>query len=257
MMSGDAKAKELLETLLRDIYLRQTQNTQAMRDSYLLAADDQYLGRITGNRYDTNSLLNEYGPYGSKYSQTSIFNPYSPYGSPYGQFSVNNPYSSTPPQLFIHGNLLGRVTKNPYIPQRIATEAFIYTLENDVDSLLSGRVIESETQARILRHESFIVADDGTYLGSLDPNSFDTDSIFNQFGPYGSQFSQTSIFNQFCPYGGQFSHLSPFNQFTQTPPKVYVNGQFSGYLTVNQLLNPRVDPKRIREWAHANLHVNL
>ena len=252
-MSTDEKTKELLKSLLQGVYSQQANGTQGVGDSYLMAPNNQYLGRITTNQYDTHSLLNQYGPYGSKYSNTSIFNPYSPYGSPYGQFSINNPYCSTSPQLFIQGRLLGHVTKNPHVGQRISTEAFLYTLEHDVQSLLAGRVIESESHARCLRRESFIEAHDGMYLGSLKSNAFNTDSIFNQFGPYGSQFSQTCIFNQFCPYGGQFSQMSPFNQFTQTPPKVYANGQFVGYLTVNQFLNPRIAPERIQEWAQANI----
>ena len=252
-MSTDEKTKELLKSLLQGVYSQQANSTLGARDSYLIAPNNQYLGCITTNQYDTNSLLYQYGPYGSKYSNTSIFNPYSQYGSTYGQFSINNPYSSTPPQVFIQGRLLGYVSKNPYVAQRIPTDAFLYTLEHDVQSILAGRSIESESHVRCLRHESFIEAHDGTYLGSLNPNFLDTDSIFNPFGPHGSKFSQICIFNQFCPYGGLFSQMSPFNQFTQTPPKTYANGQFVGYLTVNQFLSPRIDPERIRDWAQANI----
>ena len=35
--------------------------------------DGQLLGKITNNKNDNDSILNEYGPYGSLYSPTSIF----------------------------------------------------------------------------------------------------------------------------------------------------------------------------------------
>lgn len=61
----------------------------------LYAADGQYLGNMSANPYDANSISNPYGQYGSPYSSTSINNPYSTYGSPYSNLSPNNPYSSS------------------------------------------------------------------------------------------------------------------------------------------------------------------
>lgn len=56
-----------------------------------------YLGNLSSNKYDPNSVSNPYGPHGSVYSPTSINNPYSPYGSPYSNKSVNNPYATGAP----------------------------------------------------------------------------------------------------------------------------------------------------------------
>ena len=89
-MSKDDQTKELLEKMLADLYAKQASVGTSYGDSYLVAQDGQFLGKITDNQYDSDSILNEYGPYGSQYSNTSIFNEYSPYGSPYGQFSINN-----------------------------------------------------------------------------------------------------------------------------------------------------------------------
>jgi|ERR1700687_3864601 len=63
----------------------------------LVAADGVFLGVLSANKYDPNSVSNPYGPYGSKYSPTSINNPYSVYGSPYSPLSATNPYATTPP----------------------------------------------------------------------------------------------------------------------------------------------------------------
>jgi hypothetical protein len=89
---------------------------------------------------------------------------------------------------------------------------------------------------RINNKESFIVANDGEYLGKLTLNKFDVDSIYNEFGNYGSKYSATSIFNKFSNYGSPFSSLSPFNQFTSTPPYIYLYGVKYAYLSINQFL---------------------
>jgi hypothetical protein len=252
-MSHEKKAKELLQNLLDGLYKQQAQTTPAQHDSYLLAQDGQYLGGITGNQYDTNSILNPYGPYGSQYSSTSIFNPYSQYGSEYGRYSVNNPYCSTPPRLFIRGSFLGHVSRNQYVPNLIPTEAFLYALHNNLPALLAGQIIQSELEARQLRGESFIVASDGTFLGKLNPNPYDSESIFNRYGPYGNQYSHTCIFNTYSQYGGQFSNMSPFNQYAANPPQLFLTGKFYAFLTVNPYKSPRIDPNTILEWAKSNV----
>ena len=57
----------------------------------------KFLGNVSANRYDPNSVNNPHGRYGSKYSPDSINNPYSQYGSPYSPNSVNNQYYQAPP----------------------------------------------------------------------------------------------------------------------------------------------------------------
>lgn len=251
-MATRDKTKELLEQMLAELYSEQAQSIKSDNGSYLIAQNGQLLGKITDNSYDNDSILNEYGPYGSSYSMTSIFNQYSDYGSKYGQNSINNPYCNQPPKLIIKGQLIGYITKNIYTQNAISPKAFLHTLKNDFNSLLSGKITGSETAMREDNRESFIEAHNKTFLGKLNPNQFDVESIFNKFGDYGNQFSQSSIFNKFGDYGSQFSELSPYNKFSNTPPRIYLNGKFHAYLTVNQLLNPRVDPDKIFEWAERN-----
>lgn len=252
-MSEQDETKQLLETLLSDLYSRQAETGGQHGDSYLIGEDDQFLGRITTNPHESESILNEYGPYGSQYSNTSIFNEYSPYGSPYGQFSVNNPYSSTPPKLFVQGNLIGRVTKNQYVPSAISTDSFLYTLRNDIQGLLSGQIVRNQSEAKKISGDSFLEAHDGTYLGNIRPNRYDQDSIFNAHGQYGSKYSQTSIFNRFGRYGSQISSESAYNRMTRTPPKVYLNGKFIAYLTANKSIRPSIHPDEIQDWANKNV----
>jgi len=74
-------------------------NPYATEAPKIIAADGQYLGRLSANPYDPDSVSNPYGTYGSPYSPTSINNPYSQYGSPYSPISPNNPYATEAPIL--------------------------------------------------------------------------------------------------------------------------------------------------------------
>ena len=59
----------------------------------IYAADGTYLGTLSANPYDADSISNPYGQYGSPYAINGINNPYSMYGSPYSLMSPNNPYA--------------------------------------------------------------------------------------------------------------------------------------------------------------------
>ncbi len=59
-----------------------------------------------------------------------------------------------------------------------------------------------------------IYAPDGTYLGNLNQNQFDPNSISNEFGRYGSKFSPDSVNNEFGKYGNPYSsqYSNPYGQ---------------------------------------------
>lgn len=59
----------------------------------------KYLGNLSANQYDSNSVGNPYGRYGSEYSPDSIHNPYGQYGNRYSNDSPNNPYATNPPAI--------------------------------------------------------------------------------------------------------------------------------------------------------------
>jgi hypothetical protein len=60
----------------------------------------KYLGNLSANPYDPNSVSNPYGRYGSSYSADSINNPYGQYGSRYSNDSANNPYATNAPGIY-------------------------------------------------------------------------------------------------------------------------------------------------------------
>ena len=105
---------------------------------------------------------------------------------------------------------------------------------------------------RIDRHESFIVANDGQYLGKLSLNIYDQESILNVYGLYGSQYSVVSTKNPYGIYGSPYSSLSPNNPYTSTPPTIYLRGVKYGYLTLNPFLFGSVSPHQIESWMSIN-----
>jgi len=88
----------VIAVLLTLIYIAFTKPAHAAPEIYD-SVTGEYLGNLSSNQYDPNSVSNPYGRYGSEYSPDSINNPYSAHGSPYSPTSVRNPYASSPPVI--------------------------------------------------------------------------------------------------------------------------------------------------------------
>jgi hypothetical protein len=85
---------------------------------YLYSDEDKrvYLGKLTTDKYDSESVFNEYGTYGSKYDALSIWNDYGLYGGKYSSYSAFNKYALSPPFIVdSEGYLVGRVTTNSFL----------------------------------------------------------------------------------------------------------------------------------------------
>jgi len=91
----------------------------------IIANDGQFLGIISSDKYDSNSISNKYGNYGNKYSSTSIFNQYGNYGGKYSSLSPFNKYTSTPPKIMVNDQFIAYLTVNKYLGQTIDTNEFI------------------------------------------------------------------------------------------------------------------------------------
>ena len=99
---------------------------------YLYADDGtgKFLGEISSNKYDTDSIANEYGDYGNKYNPESIFNQYGNYGNKYSQYSVFNEYATNPPKILDkNGKVVGYLTANKYIRDAISYEEMMVLLK--------------------------------------------------------------------------------------------------------------------------------
>lgn len=84
-------------------------------ESFILASDGQFLGRLCLNIYNPESVSNIYGLYGNPYSSVSINNKYSMYGSPYSSLSPFNPYTTTPPSIYLRGMKVGVLSINNFL----------------------------------------------------------------------------------------------------------------------------------------------
>ncbi len=63
--------------------------------------------------------------------------------------------------------------------------------------------------------------DTGKYLGNLNDNQYDPNSVNNPYGRYGSKYSPDSINNPYGTYGSEYSPHSPNNPYSTSPPAVY------------------------------------
>jgi len=69
------------------------------------------------------------------------------------------------------------------------------------------------------------------FLGSTTLPEKDPDSIWNEWGKYGSKDSPLSMFNPNGMYGSPVSPYSPWNPFASNPPALYTEeGYFTGFL---------------------------
>lgn len=109
-----------------------------------------------------------------------------------------------------------------------------------------------ELNVRIVRKESFIVANNGQFLGKLSLNIYDVDSVLNKYGRYGNSYSPVSIMNKYSTYGSPYSSLSPFNPYTTTPPLIFLHGVRCGFLSTNRYVAGAVNPYDLEDWMKYN-----
>ena len=91
-----------------------------------------------------------------------------------------------------------------------------------------------------------IIADDGTYLGTLD-DSWKTDSIYNDSGDHGNDYNSESIWNDYSDYGNEYSSQSAMNDSASEPPVLLKDGEVIGKLTTNDYEYEGVNPKVLKE----------
>lgn len=82
------------------------------------------------------------------------------------------------------------------------------------------------------------------FLGCLNCDKYDNNSIWNKYGDYGSKYNDKCIWNKYGDYGGKYSDTSPFNKYASSPPVlVDGDGNFYGYFTGNKYSNKATDMK--------------
>lgn len=82
--------------------------------------------------------------------------------------------------------------------------------------------------------------DHDVFLGKLNASKYDSKSIWNEYGTYGSEYNANSIWNEYGTYGSAYSSYSPFNSYASYPPVIVdEEGNFYGYFTVNKYKSKR------------------
>ena len=99
--------------------------------------DGKYLGNLSANRYDPDSINNPYGVYGSRHAADGVNNRYSENGSPYGANSATNRFAAQAPRIVdpCTGKELGELSANPYAPDSTANPYGIHGSRYSPDSI--------------------------------------------------------------------------------------------------------------------------
>ena len=114
-----------------------------------------------------------------------------------------------------------------------AITAFVTpSIANEVCDLVRGAILLAQD-------------DKNTYLGKIT-SGYDSESIFNQYGTYGSEYSSTSIWNQYASFGSEYSSYSPHNSYTSTPPMIVKNRKVLGYLSANKSIQSSITPNLLK-----------
>jgi len=109
--------------------------------------------------------------------------------------------------------------------------------------ILIGGLISLSLQAQTPLH-LYGGKDHDVYLGCINCDKYNSNSIWNAYGTYGSKYNSNSIWNAYGTYGSKYNSLSPWNAYSNDSPVVVdKEGNFYGYFTVNTSKSKRADFK--------------
>jgi len=99
--------------------------------------------------------------------------------------------------------------------------------------VLSMLIVSTSSFAQVLH--LYGGEENKVYLGSLNTNKHDKNSIWNAYGTYGSKYNDKSIWNAYGTYGSKYNEYSPWNKYSSSGPIVVdKKGNFYGYFTLNK-----------------------
>src|SRR3990167_8586229 len=115
----------------------------------------------------------------------------------------------------------------------------------DTIKLLFAKAERKKEIKRSTIKEPYIVAADDQFLGIISTKKSESDSIFNEYGIYGSKYSGLSISNENGTYGSNESVYSAYNELTSTPPKIMMKTKPVAFLTKNKQITNCIDPDNL------------
>lgn len=92
-----------------------------LNGSVIIGQDNQntMLGKIT-NKFDSDSIFNDYGTFGNPYNSSSIWNQFSTFGNQFSLYSPFNQFSTQPPMIIKNGQVMGYLSSNKTIQNSIS-----------------------------------------------------------------------------------------------------------------------------------------
>jgi hypothetical protein len=88
---------------------------------------------------------------------------------------------------------------------------------------------------------------DDEFLGYVIQDPFDYESLSDPYGRYGDEYRDMSVWNLYGRYGSYVSEYSAYNRYADFPPKLFLYGDFVGYLTANTDFAPRYHPDEVAQ----------
>ncbi|MEK8131404.1 copper amine oxidase N-terminal domain-containing protein [Paenibacillus filicis] len=109
----------------------QSQNQNKKANVTLYSNDGKvYLGKLTADTTDPDSIYNEFGSYGGTFSAKSIFNEFGDYGSEFSDKSAFNKFATHPPIVVLNGSIMGYLTINSTLKDAINPQGLREFLED-------------------------------------------------------------------------------------------------------------------------------
>ena len=103
-------------------------NLDYLEGAIIIANDNEYLGKISKSQFDSDSINNQFGTYGSQFSAYSIFNNFGTYGSEFSSLSPFNKFTSTPPKIYKENIFIAYLTVNTFMFPRVDTNLLVVWL---------------------------------------------------------------------------------------------------------------------------------
>lgn len=187
----------------------------------------QYLGRVTSNLYDPDSVARPFAPYAGGRVRNSVTMPSPGFANRSGAAILPVPRVVSPRRVYgskvtylgkLSSNRYGRdSTSNPY--GRYGSRYSPVSINNPHGAFGSRYSPTSANNPRAVDTPRLYGAD-RTYLGKLSSNQYDPDSISNPYGRYGSKYSSDSIRNPYGRFGSRYSSTSSNNPYTTDAPRI-------------------------------------
>jgi hypothetical protein len=92
----------------------------------VFSADGAFLGEVSDDNFNDNSICNRFGKYGDRFSNMSMLNRFSDYGDQFSDISAYNPNAQSPPALIQDRQIVAFITKNRRITGGIDPDFFFY-----------------------------------------------------------------------------------------------------------------------------------